>query len=281
MENIIFIICESLILNYLSLLAINSIFDLNLKKIYILSLQVPSVICLVCVSLFKLKFYHLVLLLICCDILICFLITNEFSFKKIFSIFCLYELILFAIIGLNIFLIEFFEVILNKIFGQNFSNFGEILAFFVEVLFVFAVFCVSRLISEHRYFKSFLSKVSFSIYGKHIDMVGLLDSGNSLYDNDNCTPVIVVSADMMKNVFNKQKHADSENGNWKNFKIDGYIDYVSVGTKSEQSKMPVIRNVLVKVETSGRVQKKICSIGFMDEIFQKKHFNCIVHSEFI
>ena len=104
MEQIIEVIIEGLILNYLSLLCLREVFSLDEKKRYLLLLCVPSVMCLLCYSLLKLKFYQLIFLLTGSNILITILITDEYKSKRIFGIFFSYEIILFAVAGINKFL---------------------------------------------------------------------------------------------------------------------------------------------------------------------------------
>lgn len=281
MEQIIEVIIEGLILNYLSLLCLREVFSLDEKKRYLLLLCVPSVMCLLCYSLLKLKFYQLIFLLTGSNILITILITDEYKSKRIFGIFFSYEIILFAVAGINKFLCEFFKVVFESYFHIKLTKFLDLAVFLFQTIFIFMIFKLTRYLTNQRKIKNFLSRVSFSLNGKHIVLTGLLDSGNSLYDDVTLAPVIVVSADILKNIFDDELFDEVICGNWNAVNVDGYVNFVSVGTIENESHLPVFRNITVSVDVAGRVQKRVCSVGFDSQIFKKKKFECIVHRDFV
>jgi hypothetical protein len=146
-------------------------------------------------------------------------------------------------------------------------------------LFVFAIFVITRGRIKEKRLRQFMSKVSFCVNGKHIEVTGLLDSGNSLYDTKSGNAVIVVSTNALKQVLTKSEYLRFMQGENDIIGITDKVSYVCVGGK--KSEMPIISDVCVTIKHSSETQKHKCSIGFINQKFGENKFECLVHKDFV
>jgi hypothetical protein len=120
--------------------------------------------------------------------------------------------------------------------------------------------------------KHHLARVSFSIYGKHIEVVGLIDSGNSLVDKVTNKPVIVISVAALKKHFK-----DSAIYNFKDSVFcERFVDCVLAG--GARLKMPILDIGSVCIKRDDEVKSFDCVLGFVDQKFcDEKDYQCLIH----
>ena len=113
------------------------------------------------------------------------------------------------------------------------------------------------------------------LLGKHIEMVGLIDSGNSLIDSKTNKPVVVVSSSIIKKHFNSlDVKFDGKNDLCKRF-----IECVAVGGIS--FKMPIIDVESVTITTNNTAKRFDCVIGVVNQEFcDAKNYQCLIHRNF-
>ena len=120
---------------------------------------------------------------------------------------------------------------------------------------------------------------SFLLFEKHIEITGLLDSGNTLYDTKTGKAVIVVSTKVLKRVLNSEEYNQVLKGDFSVLKNCDEIEYVSVG--GIQAQMPIVRDVTVKVKSLSETVSKSCVIGFVNQTFTSDKIECLVHKDFV
>ena len=179
------------------------LFKIYYRKIYLLFLQIPkvcaSVICFFCLK----NIFACVLVKFLAFLLCIIFITDSFRIKKLLAILFLEALLLFSIFGFFVFLMLWVNSSFNDIFLQKIPQNCQIFTLFAIILYIFAVFRIVRLYENNKFLRKFLTKVSFSLNGKHIYLYGLIDSGNALFDPLTRKPVVLVSIDSLEKNFSK------------------------------------------------------------------------------
>lgn len=278
--------------NYITFFAINFIVDLvlcfTLKKMFKLScsklgvffLQILN-ICASAIYLFlELKFYEFVLLKIVADFVICLIITDSYKFSKILILFATSLLIMFSYYGFSKFIIKFVQSIFNEVFCIKLPYFCDFLIIFALFCYVFAIFALIHKLSKNKNLKTFLRKVSFLAFGKHIEIVGFIDTGNVLYDTKTKLPVIVLKCDSLKNFLPSKIYKNITNGNFSKLGVSHYIKCVSVAGK--QMEIPII-NIKKATISDGCDSKTFeCVIGIVNHRFENSNeYDCLLHRDFV
>ncbi len=269
----------SFIIEFLVALAVKRLNRLSIKNWQLLFFQIPLILCGAVFVFCKLKMYEYILFKVLIYFVISLLITDDYRRKKVFFIFFSFMFLSLAIYGLSVFLIEFCRGAIIELFGIKLEKCFNLTIFCGVLLFIFAVFEATSYLNNQRSLKNFLSKVSFLINGKHIEITGLLDSGNSLYDKKNGCAVIVVSSKVLKKILDKFDYERFLDGQTNLIGINHNISYISVG--GTMSEMPVISNVNVKVSHMGGTEIHRCSIGFINQKFGDGDYECLVHKDFV
>ena len=117
--------------------------------------------------------------------------------------------------------------------------------------------------------------VSFFINGKHIEVVGLLDSGNSLKDTKTRKPVIVISSKVLKKYFSD---FEFEMMLKKSF-CDYFLDCETAS--GSRFKMPVIDIGKVMINQNNFIKSFDCVLGVVNQKFYNKKYECLLHQDFI
>ncbi len=249
------------------------IFKINYSWIYLLFLQVPkicaSVICLIYSNIVWLCFLSKIISKMICILFI----TDSFKIKKLVGLFLTEIMLLFSIGGFLEFLLLYLNAGMNDLFLQKIDKNHHFLVVFLIIIYIFAFFRIVRLIEKNKFKKRFFVNVSFSLFGKHINLYGLIDSGNSLFDPLTRLPVVLVSFDVLKNILSS-----------------GELDYL-LTKKSRKiscdiisgSKMEIsifkINKFLVKNENE--TQKHMCMVGVVEHRFDRGKFDCLLHRDFL
>lgn len=276
MVDLINIFVSSFVLDFSSSVLSKKIFKLSPSSIYIFLLQIFNIAPVVVYVFCGIKFYELLLFKMAANFIFCLLITDSFKFLDVFKLWFFYLMIMFSLYGFSVFVAEFFKVVLESIFHQKIAkNFNFVIIIGVFLYFI-AIFCFFCKLAKQKSFNNYLAKVSFKLYGKHIEITGLLDSGNSLIDLKTNKPVIVISSNSLKKHF--------MDFDFKNVLESGFcsrsICCESAGGSVFQMPIVSIDNVSVK---QGEIKKEMkCMLGIVNQKFyDEKNYDCLIHRDFI
>lgn len=267
------------VLDYLISLSQKSLLKLSASKFYILMLQIINISANAIFVFCGLATYQFILIKIFANIILSLLITDSYKSKNIVILILSYIIFSLAIYGFSLFFMEFLKAAIFELFGIKIQNFYNLTLFFGQILFIFAIFTFVSGIEETKRLKNYLSKVSFLLNSKHIEITGLLDSGNTLYDTKTGKAVIVVSTKVLKRVLNSEEYNQVLKGDFSVLKNCDEIEYVSVG--GIQAQMPIVRDVTVKVKSLSETVSKSCVIGFVNQTFTSDKIECLVHKDFV
>lgn len=279
MENWIVILIFSFIFDLLITLLINSVFRLKFGAFKILFYQVffivPTVIYIFC----PISFFVFLLLKIFMGFIFCLVTLEVYSVKTFFLQYLAYLAVFFAIYGFGEFLVLFFKTVINEAFNQKFGYILDIAILILLVLFYFALYFLFNTIGQRNSTKKYLAKVSFSLFGKHIKITGLFDSGNCLFDPKTQKPVMVLSVYALQGVLPRQNYQKVLSGDFSGLNVSHCIKYVTVGQK--EADMPIIDIGSVVLHKKEGDVKKECVVGFVSQRFDEYGgFDALLHREF-
>lgn len=249
------------------------IFRLHYNFLYLLFLQIPKV-CASVICLFYSSILWLCLLVkILSKIITVIFITDSFRFKKIVSLFVLEMILLFSIGGFIEFLILCFNATMEDVFYRKIDRKYHFLLVFSIILYIFAFFKTVRCIEKNKFLKRFSANVSFFIFGKHINLYGLIDSGNSLNDPFTKLPVVLVSRVALKKFLSLQEL---------DFLLDLKSRKINCDTVSgSKIEVPIFNVSSVTIKQGNEVRKHRCMVGIISNGLEDGKFDCLLHRDFL
>lgn len=264
----------NLVLDFILCLTLKKTFKINASAIYILFLQIPTVAVSMVYLFCGVKFFFFILLKLVSLMLVCVLMAESYKFIDILSLYGMSLLLFFSVYGFGGFMIMFIETILNCSFKINVASNHSFIILIALILYLVANHFVLKRLLKSRKFNKFLSKVSFSIFGKHIEVTGLLDSGNSLFDTSSGLPVVVLSFQALKKEFPNLTFQEI---------VIHTKNYVNCVTANERAfKLPLIDVKHIEIECDKEKKKCNCVIAVTNQKFyDDKKFDCLLHRDFI
>ncbi len=270
-----FYVCN-LIFDFSTTIIYKNIFALKCKNIYLLMLQIFSIVISTLYLFCKLSILILILLKILMALLICLLTEERYSFKNITTKFLLFTCLIFVVFGLYCFLTLFYIEILNGIFYQKNAKsfkFVVIIAIFMQYL---VIFCINSSLNKKKNFKKFLAKVEFNILSEHIKCIGLIDSGNMLYDEKTKLPVVIVSLQILK------KYISKINYELITISMNNTRKVECIGVDGKKFKIPIFDICDGEVECGGERKSVKFTLGVLEEkIYDINEYECLLHRDFI
>lgn len=279
MEFILNTFLYSFVLDYLINLSQKKLFKLQVKNICVLLLQVFNVACVAIFLFCDIEIYLFLILKIAANLIISLLITNYYNAKEIALLFGFYLIFLFSVYGFAIFFTEFTRVVILKLFGYYVEKIYNYLLLFGNLMFIFIIVFFAQNIGKNKTINSFLMKVSFLLFGKHIEITGLLDSGNVLYDTKTGKAVVVVSAAIFRQVLPKKDYIKFLKHDYSSVKVSNEISCVVVG--GTKLTMPVFDVGLVSVSNGEKTITKDCVLGVVNQEFVQGKYQCLIHRDFV
>ena len=267
---------------------LNFIFDLLLtilcKKFFKLNVSVFEIIFMqffgvasVCFYCFcGLLFWQFFVLKLVAHLLVCLLITDSLKPKRIFQIFAFEMFLLFSIFGFFKFILMVCESAGLLYFEQKIAKSVKFLIIIAVLFYFVAIFAFFTKMSKYKEIKKLLLKVSFELYGKHIKINGLMDSGNSLIDTKTGYPVVVVSAKTLKKYF--------DDFDYKMILSNGFCSrsVLCEVAGGFSFKMPIVDVGQITLDVGGESKKFKCVIGVVNQKFcGRKSYECLLHKEFV
>lgn len=272
----------SLIIDFALIFLINYYYKLHNKKVHyfiiLIFLTIPSI----CWIYYKFSYFKLIFYKIISYFFASIIITNVFDFKKILTIYASLIVMFFSIYGFAEFFINFVKVVFLELFNTKIDticHFIIVLSLFIYLMIL--VIWFSNM-SNKKEIENFLYKVSFSLFGCHIKINGLLDSGNSLYDTKTGKAVIIVSYSALEKFISRYDYKMLCINNKRYCGIINELSCATVGDKNVT--IPIIDIGKIEIEDLDGCKTKTveCVLGLTNENFiEKNDYQCLLHREFI
>lgn len=276
MVDIINCIVLSLISDLILMFCLKKIFGLRVKYVELCCLEIVALAPVVIFVLCKILVIQFLFFKLLAGLLICVLITDSFRFGFLFKLIMAYVVLFFSVYGISCFMVLFAKSVLSQAFGVNVSYAFDFVVLAGVIVYVLLIYMLVHKLSKFKTLKNYLAGVSFMFMGKHIEIVGLLDTGNSLVDDVTHKPVVIVSINAIKRYFSDLSIDSIKNG----FVCDRVINCVSAGEKS--FKIPVYDVGEICIKRDGEIKSQKCVLGFANREFcDDKDYQCLLHRDFI
>jgi len=268
------------ILDMLIMYIMKKHFKLSSSFVMITFIQILNVMTSAVYLFCNLSFMYFVLIKLSVNFIVCLLIIDNFSLKSIICFYGSYILLFFSIFGFAEFMLMFIRASFVQLFEIKIPVYYNFIVIICTIMYVFFIGGIVRLLSHRRVLKNYLTKVSFSLFCQHIEIVGLLDSGNSLTDTKTGKPVVIMSIKSLKKYLPKHDYLKVVAGDYSPLHVSNFLDYVTVGGKG--TNMPIVEIENIVVEKGDKVKKLDCVIGFVDQKFGGDDgYECLLHRDFI
>ena len=268
------------ILDFVKDLTIKRMFRLSAKVLEIAFLQILNLSILSIYLYCKLKFYQFILLKILISLIIILLITDDYKFSKLATLFCVSNFLMFSYFGFARFFTILTNAIIIELFGIKTPYFCNFIIIFANICYIFAIFSIIKNLTKRKIINNFLKKVSFNAFGKHINLTGLIDTGNVLYDSKSKLPVVLVSTYSLEKYLPKNTYKNITNNNFKDIGVDHYLKLVTVSDK--MFNIPVLKVKEVMIEEDGGYKVFNAAVGIVCHKFEnQKKYDCLIHRDFV
>lgn len=280
METYITFLITNFVLDLTIIFLVCSTFGLKAKRIELVILMVFSLVPSILFVFYKIKLVFLVLLKMAFYIFVSFFLIEEFTLKKILSLFGFEIFLFFSVYGFNEFFILFVRSVILTLFSKKLSIIFNLTVTFSLLIYIFLLNLLFTKLAKDKKFKNFLSKVSFYLFGRHIEITGLIDSGNALYDTVTKKSVVIIPLSVLRKFLSESECDMIRDKNYFGLEISHELEYVTVGGK--KSYMPIVDIGEIQVERNGEKQNFECVLGIVQENFaDEKKFECLLHREFL
>lgn len=280
MDYYISILIVSLILDFSILVLENRIFHLRIGKVEFFMLMLFSTMPGLIYIFSGLDFLYYFLIKLGFYIFVSIFITDSFEFKRIISLLLSSIFLLFSVYGFGEFFILFVRSIVLLTYGKDLYVLYNCLIIFALSAYIFILVIFFTKMAKRKKIKSLLSKVSFFLFGRHIEITGLIDSGNSLVDTKTKSPVIIIPLSVLKKYLSESECEMIERKQYFGLNISHELEYISVG--GVKGKMPIAEIGEIELERNGEVQKCKCVLGIVEENFaDSKNYDCLLSRDFL
>ncbi len=259
---------------------IKNIFKLEIGFKGICFLQILSIILSSIYLFLQIKFYQFILIKLIVDFIIVLLMVDNYKILEVIKTYLLSIIIACSYYGFYKFMTLLTRVLVYDVFNIKISKISDIFILFALICYIFAVFAVINFLSKKKILKTYLRKVSFLAFGKHIEIVGLLDTGNVLYDNKTHLPVIMVSTYSLKKYLPDNIYKNITFNNFSVLKNVRFIKMVTVANKVVD--VPVIETNHVTISDGENLKTEKCVIGIVGHNFESGNaYDCLLHRDFV
>lgn len=265
---ILIIICVEFLVDFI----VARVLKIKCKTIYVLFLQIPKLCALGLCLYFGWNVWTKLLARFLARIITIFFLTDSFGIKKLAKIFGLEYLFLFSISGFVWFVLSWIEGMFEGSFLLNFPTNKRFLIVFGIFLYIFALFVLARSLSKNKNLCQHLLQVSLCFNDKHINVYGLVDSGNSLVDPKTRKPVLVISQKTILKLISKKEY--------QKLLTDGYSVKCETIAR-EEFDVPIIKDVFVKIKIENEMLPVECVIGVIDKKFENGRYDCLLWRDFL
>jgi len=267
-----FIFCNFVVSFTVTLLVLK-IYKISHPKWLVFSIQIFDV----CASLMQIflngNILYFYLLKLISSVLIIIFITDSFKFFSLLRMIFLWWVLLFSISGIMWFLSLVFSVSIENLIMVKISKNLHFIIYFAIILYVFAIFDIVSHLEAQKLFKNQCAKVSFTMFGKHIEIIGFIDSGNCLYDSLTKKPVIIVSKTALEKYFGVTELS---------LFLSSTGRIIECETIAEKSMNLMVYDIkFIEVCINKTIIKKPCVVGVVNKIFDGSKYDCLLHRDFM
>lgn len=266
---------SNFVLDFLTAVLAKKLFKLSVKNAELIFLQIFGIAVSSIYLFCGISFHWFFVLKILAGAIVCLLITDSFRLLDVLKLEFFFSLIGFSVYGFFEFLNLFLKAVFFELFGVEIDSY---LNFCVHICFAFyyaLLFWFFGKLSKEKFYKKHLTKVSFYLFGKHIKVVGLIDSGNSLKDTKTGKSVIIVSINALKKHFEGIEYDSLLKTGFCRRTISCEV---AGGSRFE---MPIVNigNACVGCENETKIFD--CVLGIVDQKFcDEKKYDCLVSRDF-
>lgn len=280
MENYIIYFCVCFIIDFVKDMTLKKLFKLSSNVLEIVFLQILNMSILAIYLFCELEFYQFVLLKILISMVIVLLMTDSYKPSKVFSLFFISNILMFSYFGFYKFFALLARAIIIELFSIKLPYFCDLIINIAIFCYVFAVFAIINSFARKRIINNFLRKVSFLAFGKHINLTGLIDTGNVLYDNKTGCPVVLVSSYSLEKYLPKNTYENITNNNFKEVGFDHSLKLVTVSNKTFDVPILNVKKVIINNDEKSKEFKAV--IGIVNHRFEnQKNYDCLIHRDLI
>ena len=249
------------------------LFKIQYRKIYLLFLQIPKICANVLCLFYEFVFLLSLLIKILADFVCIIFITDSFKFSRLFNLFISKVIFFFSISGFVSFLVVWLRISIFEIFKVKILEKYGFLIILSIFVYIFAIFCLVRSIDKNKFLNKYLAKVSFKINNKHINLYGLVDSGNSLLDPISRMPVVLVSIKSLKKILNESELNEIINSRCRKIKCDT--------VSGSGFEIPIFKASDFIAKFDQETKRFFCMVGIIEQGFGNDKFDCLLHRDFI
>lgn len=278
MENYIVFFIVNIIIDIGLLFSLKTFFKLSVKKTGLIFLEIFNIINLSVYFILKLESYQFILLKFAINLIIILLITDSYKFLDLLNLFLISIFLMFSYYGFFKFIYILICAITNNVFCKNMSYFAITIIVFLIFVYVFAVFIIISKIMKTKKIKALIQKVVFFAFGKHIEIMGLLDTGNILYDTKTKLPVIILNVKVLKNYLSQKDYQNITNEDYSSIAVDHYLRVITIS--KEEQEIPIIIPKYVIIKDGERVKREKCVLGLVNHDFENTNdYGCLLHRD--
>lgn len=279
MEKYISIFLTNLCLDFVVLVLLVRVFCLKSKHFEIFILMIFSLAPQTLYMFCDLKLIYFALLKTGLYFFVSLFLTDKYTLRRVFSIFGFSVFLMFSVYGFSGFFVLFIKSVVLQLWQTELRPILEAAISIGLVLYIFLLYLLFSKLAEHKKISSFLSKVSFYLFGRHIEITGLIDSGNALYDTKTKKSVIIVPLSTIRKFISAGECDMIAEGRYFGLNISNEIEYQTIG--GNRAKMPIVDIGSATLERGGKVETHECVLGIISENFADKKYECLLHREFI
>ncbi len=271
-ENLNFLVCN-FIFSLSAIILLKKIFEFQAKNIYLIFLQIFSLSAGIIYIFCGISFFVFLLLELLSLFIMIVLTTDKYSFYNITIQFFILCLLFFAMIGFYEFLYLFYMEIIRQITNKKIAKYYKFIIILAIFLQYYVINAIIDYFKEIRLNKKLLKKVSFLLFGQHIEITGLIDSGNSVTTKTNM-PVIIISKQILEKKLSQINYENITN-------ILKKSEAITCKTISRENfEMPVIQGSFLEIAID---KKKCCgALGVVENPFyDEDKFECLIHRDFL
>lgn len=272
MEKINIIVMVFLIELFADLILIR-LYHIKTKFWHVLFLQIPKVCACVLGVYFSSILWVVLLSNFLSKVIAVFFLNDTFEFKRFICILFSEYVVLFSIMGFSEFLLLWFKAGYRIIFKQNFPINRDYIAFLGIFLYVFAFFCLTKSLPKNKNFGRYFVEVSLSSGSKHINVYGLIDSGNSVIDPLTNKPVILLSKKSFSKLFSKKELERLKNNGCR------IVECETIS--GEKVKIPIFENISVKLKFEKEFVETNCVVGVSSVKFENGKYDCLLNRDYL
>lgn len=187
---------------------------------------------------------------------------------------------MFSVFGFAYLFVLYARAVFLSLFKKQMKVFYDVVIVLGLVFYNFMLIKLFGYMSKKKKINSFLTKVSFSLFGRHIEITGLIDSGNSLCDTKTKKPVIIVPLAAIKKYLTEGECKMISSEKYFGLNISHELEYVSVG--GAKGRMPISDIGVAKFIKNGKEEEKDCVLGIVSEnLTEDKDYDCLLHRDFL